>query len=450
MRIKKITAILIIFGIFINIAPANALFKKKTGKKENVVESLNLDWWKEFNDPYLTEYIIKAIQCNHDLKIASLKVEESVENKNLKRANEFPSVGIGAVPALYKLPGITNSDGLLSLPIYANYELDLFGKNRDRTKSMDKMIEISGLNEKAAYISAISAAGSVYYNIVKLDKLIELQEEIIADREKIYDLMKISNEEGLISTSDTVKAKKALIRANSDITELKKSREKMLNMLAVLIGESPENSKNFKRISFDDITLNKAIPDYICSDIIQARPDYLIAEKTLEKTGLDIRAAKKDFLPVINILGLISFNTTEYFSSLDWTNSLGLLGAGVLLPLFSGGSRLANLKLQKNKYNQAVENYKKTNLTAIQEVNDALCDLKLDNEKYKKTLESYQTEKQDFYYTNLKYQEGIISNLDLLQKREALLVTEKMLASDKTDYFINQIGLYKAVAGGKI
>src|SRR5699024_7065218 len=133
-------------------------------------------------------------------------------------------VGIGAVPALYKLPGITNSDGLLSLPIYANYELDLFGKNRDRTKSMDKMIEISGLNEKAAYISAISAAGSVYYNIVKLDKLIELQEEIIADREKIYDLMKISNEEGLISTSDTVKAKKALIRANSDITELKKSR----------------------------------------------------------------------------------------------------------------------------------------------------------------------------------------------------------------------------------
>ncbi len=89
-------------------------------------------------------------------------------------------------------------------------------------------------------------------------------------------------------------------------------------------------------------------------------------------------------------------------------------------------------------------------MTAIQEVNDALCDLKLDNEKYLKTIESYEAEKQDFYYTNLKFEEGIISNLDLLQKKEALLVTEKLFVQDRTNLFINQIGLYKSVAGGKI
>ena len=86
---------------------------------------------------------------------------------------------------------------------------------------------------------------------------------------------------------------------------------------------------------------------------------------------------------------------------------------------------------------------------SVQEVNDALCDLKLDNDKYLKTLESYNLDKKDLGFTQMKYDEGIISNLDLLQKKESLLVTEKLLTTDKTDYFINQIGLYKAT-GAKI
>ena len=167
----------------------------------------------------------------------------------------------------------------------------------------------------------------------------------------------------------------------------------------------------------------------------------------LKKTGLEIRAAKKDFLPSFNILGLISFNSTEFFKSMNWTNSLALLGGSALLPLFTGGSRIANLKLQKNKYNQAVENYKKTYLTSIEEINNALCTLKLDNEKYLKTLESYNLEKSDFSYTQMKFKEGIISRLDLLQKEENMLTTQKLVVSDRIDYFINQIGLYKAVAG---
>ena len=261
--------------------------------------------------------------------------------------------------------------------------------------------------------------------------------------------MKLSNEEGLISTADTVNANKAYIRANADIIELKKSRERLLNMLAVLIGESPENKNNYARIAYDDLIINKSVPDSVSSDVIENRPDYLSSEIMLEKTGIDIRAAKKDFLPSFNILGLISFSSTEFLSKMNWTNAVAVLGGGALLPLFTGGAKIANLKLQKNKYNQAVENYKKTYIVSVQEINDALCDLKLDNEKYLKTLENYNVEKSDFGYTQLKYKEGIISNLDLLQKKENLLVTEKQLTNDKIEYFINQISLYKA-SGAKI
>ncbi len=450
MKIKKIITLILIFTMFIGYAPLESYAAKKpTVDINNTISYVNINWWKGLDDAILIDYILKAIECNHDLKISSLKVEETRQNKNIQRSKEMPSIGVGAVPALYKLPASTSSDGLISLPIYASYELDLFGKNRDKTKSFDKLIEISSQNERAAYISVVSAVGSTYYNIVKLDKLINLQEEIIKDRKQIYDLMKLSNEEGLISTADTVNANKAYIRANADIIELKKSRERLLNMLAVLIGENPENKNNYARIAYDDLVINKSVPDSVSSDVIENRPDYLSSEIMLEKTGIDIRAAKKDFLPSFNILGLISFSSTEFLSKMNWTNAVAVLGGGALLPLFTGGAKIANLKLQKNKYNQAVENYKKTYIVSVQEINDALCDLKLDNEKYLKTLENYNVEKSDFGYTQMKYKEGIISNLDLLQKKENLLVTEKQLTNDKIEYFINQISLYKA-SGAKI
>ncbi len=448
MTFKKIlSSVLILVSIISFNIPCAFASKKHITDEDTINSYVNIKWWNDFDDPILLEYIVKTLQNNHDIKISTLQVEEATENKNLKRAKEMPTVGVGAVPALYKLPALTNSDGLISVPIFASYEADIFGKNRDRTKAMDKLTDIAKQNERATFISISSAVGSIYYNIIKLDKLIDIQNKIITARKQIFDLMKLSNEQGLISTADTVNANKAYVRANAELSDLKKNRETLLNLFAVLIAESPENKTEFKRISFDDIKINKPIPDSISSEVIENRPDYLSAELMLKKTGLEIRAAKKDFLPSFNILGLISFNSTEFFKSMNWTNSLALLGGSALLPLFTGGSRIANLKLQKNKYNQAVEKYKKTYLTSIQEINDALCTLKLDNEKYLKTLESYKLEQSDFSYTELKFKEGIISKLDLLQKEENLLSTQKLVVSDRIDYFINQIGLYKAVAG---
>ena len=108
---------------------------------------------------------------------------------------------------------------------------------------------------------------------------------------------------------------------------------------------------------------------------------------------------------------------------------------------------MPNYKINKNKYEQTLLNYQKTNLIAIQEVNDSLSVLKLDNEKHIKNLKTFEMEQKDFIFTEKKYEQGIISLLDLLQKKEALLSIEKMVTTSKTDCLINHISLYKAVAG---
>lgn len=454
---KKIISSTLIIGLLIlNCMPVYAIHDVKS-KKDKVIKTqvseykfkdVNLDWWKNYNDEILEGYIVKAIDNNYDLKIATLKVEEARQNVKLQFARELPSAYFSPSPVLLKNQGATNTTGMIAFPLIASYEIDIFGKNHDKTKSVKKLQEISKFQEKAAYISVASVVGGTYFNIIKLDKLIDIQDEIITDRKKIYELMKIRNREGITSTADLTRAEKAYVMATADLTDLKKAREIMLNSLAVLIGESPNNINELKRISYDELMYKKAIPSEISSEIITQRPDYLAAEKQVEKAGLDIRIAKKEFLPSFNIMGLLMLSAASG-SSMSWENALAALGGGALWQIFSGGSKFANLRLYKNRYEQILQNYYKTNLTAIQEVNDALSNLKFDDEKYRKNLKSYDMQKKDYNYMEKRYEQGVISNLDLLQQKETLLVLNKAVISGKTDCYIDQISLYKAV-GGKL
>ena len=465
MNIKKIVAVGLIAGILgLNYAPMAAFSvsdknevktEKKLTKKEkkalqakaNKLEYINIDWWESYNDEYLKGYILKAVENNPDMKLATLKVEEARQAVKLQLSNELPQFAVGAAPALLKLPNQTKSSGAFAIPMIASYEADIFLKNHDKTKSVKKLYEASQYQEQAVYIAVASQVGATYYNIVRLDKLIELQNEIVNDRKQIYDLMKLSNEEGIISTSDLVKADKAYTLATSDMIELQKTREVLLNALCVLTGENSAKANELKRISYDEIVSLKEVPQAISSEKITERPDYLVAQKMLEKSGIDVRVAKKEFLPTIDILGLLSFATTTMAKSMNWETAVAGVGGQVMLPLFTGGAKVANLKINKNRYEQALVNYQKTNLIAIQEVNDSLSILKLDNEKYDKNLKTLDMEVKDFGFSEEKYKEGIISKLDLLQKKENLFVMQKLVASSKTECIINQISLYKALAG---
>jgi len=399
---------------------------------------------KNFNDPILETYIYKAIEKNHDAKSATIAVNEYYQATRMQFGQELPQINGGFGPSYSKFPGSSQEDWGFGLPLIASYEVDLFLKNRDKTKSVKKRWEASIIDERAAYISIVSAVGSTYLNIVKLDKMIENQEKIVEHRSTIYDLMLLRHREGITSTSDTVKANKLLVAGTTNLIELKKTRKQLLHQLATLIGESAENSDELVRTPFDEISFSKAIPTEISSEVIVQRPDYLKAEKMLEKAGIDVRIARKELLPSINIAGLALFNANDIGSLFTTSNMLWGLGAGIGGTIFSGGSKIANLKMKKHEYERIFNNYQKTNLVAIQEINDSLVSIKLDQEKLEQNIKQINLEKEDYSYNEQKYNEGIISKLDLLQLEENVLTIENLVASNKIDCMIDYIGLYKA------
>ena len=146
---------------------------------------------------------------------------------------------------------------------------------------------------------------------------------------------------------------------------------------------------------------------------------------------------------------MLTFVAASSFGAMSWKNAFSILGASADLPIFTGFARIASLKLQKNKYEQLLAQYQKTNIVSIQEINDSLYNLKSDTEKLQNNIKAFNIQDKDYKLSQAKYKTGVISKLDLLQQKEALLYLEQNVASSKIACYIDKISLYKAT-GAKI
>ncbi len=455
MNLKKIilTAIAIFFA-FMNMTPALAIKEKepKRSAQDYRLEAVNINWWDNFNDEHLKGYILAAIENNHDIKIATLKTQEYKQFVKVAQAGQLPTVSMMGNVARVRTPQFGSTEPetmtMFSLPFIASWEADIFLKNFDKTKSAKKAYEAAQYEEKSAYLSLSTGVAAVYFNIVKLDKLIEEQEKIVLNREEIHRLMKLRSESGLSSVFDVTVSDKFHTMAQISLSDLYKERQILLNQLATMTGISSVNSEALLRTPLDKIEFSGVIPSEISSEILVKRPDIMKAEKNLERAGIDVRVARKEFLPTIPIMGILGFNSSSISGLFDWKNTLAMGAVGLSHTFFAGGARVANLKTKKIQYEEVFEEYKKADLEAIQETNDALCRVKFDTQKYDDNVKKYNLEAKNFKLVNAKYKAGALSRLDMLQYEENLRALSFDVASSKTQRLVDYIALFKA-AGGK-
>lgn len=414
------------------------------------INYVNIGWWDNFSDPYLKNYIVQAIECNHDARKASWKVEEYKQAIKLQFSQELPSLSVGGAYILSHMPDTIKGtkSNIFAVPFLASYEADVFLKNRDKTLSSEKTYVSSQYQEMSIYISLASDVATTYINLIKFDKQIELQEKFVADKAEELKRATSSYKRGVVSVPDLNKSKQAYESAKNDLNELVKSRDKALNQLAVLIGESPENANTLKRGSWDNFNYTAKIPEEISSDVTFSRPDIMAAETDLAKANIDVRVARKEFLPSFKINGIYSLSNIGSTGFGSWDSTLAALLANATLDLFKGGYKVANLKIYKAKYEQMFEAYRQADLKAIKEVNDSLIIIKQDTLIDNNTTKNLNLEKDNYLRAQNSYKTGVISYPELLSEEENYLTKQQNQVNTKTNKLINYITLYKA-AGGK-
>ena len=414
---------------------------------------LNVEFFSRFNDDYLFQYVNEAIVNNHNAKQATIRVEEYRQNVKLQFANELPSFSVSAnylgIHSPKFNPNLSVSKNAFVLPFIANYEADFLLKNRDKTKSVQKTYEMSKFDEQSAYLALLSDVATVYTNILEYDKLIEEQEKIVNNYNQILndDNKKLSR--GVISTTELNKSKTNVEQASITLENLIKQREVLLMQFAVLIGRSTDGANSIERGSIDNFEYNAVIPSKIESDVIYSRPDVKRAEMALEKAKIDVRVARKEFLPTFNITGLWAFNNIAPGSFFSWESSLAALLAGATQDIFAGGRKIANLKFQKTKYKELFEQYRQTDLVAVKEVNTSLCIVKHDTEIENKTKEKFLLETKNLNNADRMLNRGVISKTQYINSENLYINKDMDLTKAKTRRLVNYYTLYKTV-GGKL
>ena len=416
------------------------------------INELNIGFFNKFNDENLNCYIQDALNNNHNLKKAGHVVEQYRQQTKYSLGRELPSLSVSANYLGIKVPELDNfqlKENAFILPFMASYEADFLLKNRDKTKAVKKSYEAIKFNEKAVYIALLTDVATVYTNILQYDDLIEKQTAVLKNQEEILNRSNKKFARGIINSTELNNAKKNVETSKSKLERLQKERETAMMQLAVLTGNSSSNIADMKVGDLDNFEYSGLIPEEISSDVIFSRPDVKMAEANLEKAKIDVRVAKKEFLPSFNLTGLALFNAANIGSSWSTKSMLASIGAAGLLPIFTGGSLISNLRLKKTQYERILQNYYKTNLTAIQEVNDALVSVKKDTEKMEQTKKQAELEKTDYMFNRDKYNQGTISKLDLIQFKENLLSIDKLVAQQQIECMVDYISLYKA-AGSKL
>lgn len=218
---------------------------------------------------------------------------------------------------------------------------------------------------------------------------------------------------------------------------------------AVFLGRSADKTSDIERENITNFEYNGIIPNEMKSDVIFSRPDVKSAETALEKAKIDIRVARKEFLPTFNITGIWAFNTIAPGSFFSWESSLAALLAGATQDIFTGGRKVANLKFQKAKYEEIFEQYKQIDLEAVKEVNTSLCIIKHDMAVEKISKENLSLEFKNLNSADKMLSRGVISKTQYLNSQNQYINKNIELVKAKTQGLVNYYTLYKT-AGGKI
>ena len=414
------------------------------------IQELNIDFFKNFNDENLNCYIQQTLDNNHDLKKAGHVVEQYRQQTKYSLGKELPSLSVSANYLGIKVPELDNfqlKDNAFILPFMASYEADFLLKNRDKTKAVKKSYEAAQFREKSVYLALLTDVATVYTNILQYDDLIEKQTEVLKNQQEILTRSNKKFERGVINSTELNNAKKMVETSKSNLEKLQKERETAMMQLAVLTGNSSSNIADMKVGDLDNFEYSGNIPEEISSDVIFARPDVKMAEANLEKAKIDVRVAKKEFFPRFNIVGVWAFNTIAPGTFFSWESSLAAILAGATQDIFKGGMKIANLKIQKAKYEELFEDYNQTNLDAVKEVNTALCIIKHDRKIEDNTKSELNYETANFQNAQKKLSRGVISDPEYLMEENKLINSQTNYTQAKTQRIVNYFTLYKAVGG---
>jgi len=416
---------------------------------------IEMDWWTGFGDPYLDKLVKEAISGSFDLKILLGRIQEAGATIKGARAGLMPTLDLSTGMEFkrsdqvrdmrtgrFKTGDEQQATGQGSL----SWEMDMWGKKRREYAATKAEYEASQADYRAGYLKLVSELAQAYFQIRQIDEQSDLTDKFYKEHQQIATIYQNQYAEGLIPEWKVLRQEAEVKRLKQEVLELERVRKRLEHRIAILLGRPPGDLK----VPSADLRGNLKpvkVPVGLPSDLLSRRPDIVAAEYRLIKATHNVGAAEAARLPSFGLTGKGSLASETLKGLLTGTWALSIAPA-VTMPLFDGGSRKADVAAKEARAQVTQEVYRKTVMTAFEEVENALVNLE-SRQKQKAVLqEKLDGLKQIRSQTTAKFELGLISQLEVLDIERELYASEKSLLEMHRYLLDDTVALFKAVGGG--
>lgn len=416
--------------------------------------SVPTQWWRGFGDAQLDRLVDQALADNPNLRVAQARLARARAASEVAGAALLPQVN-GSVEATTQrytengmipppLAGATSTSATLQLG--ASWELDFFGKNRAQLESALGAARAAQADTDAARILLASNVTRAYFQLAKANEQLAVAQRTLAQREEALRLVRDRVNAGLDTNLELRQSEGSLPEARQQLEAVQEQASLARNALAALVGQPNTQvvSTEPRLASVQPLAAAAVIP----ANLLGQRADVAAARWRVEAAGQDIRNAKAQFYPNINLVAFAGLSSIGLGNLLDAGSRQYGVGPAIHLPIFEGGKLRANLRGKTADYDAAVESYNATVIEAIHEVGDQLASAQSIVRQQVEQRQAQGAAEAAYDIAVQRYKAGLGNYLNVLTAENAVLAQRRLAVDLAARALDTQVGLARALGGG--
>ncbi|WP_414450982.1 efflux transporter outer membrane subunit [Burkholderia sp. 22PA0099] len=414
-----------------------------------------LDWAQQFGDPQLPQLIAEALDGNPTIAQAQARLAKASSYIETSRAALMPKVegsyswtrelysGNGLYPPPYGGSWYSENNVLAS----ATWELDLWGKNRQRLRSAVSQQRAAQAEFQQARVTLAVSVARSYNQLAQLYALRDIAQREIDNRQTVGKITEGRVGAGLDTNVERQTARGNVATSQSSLSDLDGQITVTRYQLAALLGKGPDRGL---KIAVPVLKPGGAVdlPGNIPADLVARRPDLVAARWQVEAAMHDVKEAKAEFFPDVNLAAGFGFDAFGWGQFLKFASRQAQFGPAVHLPIFDAGALRAQLKGRYADFDLNVANYNQTLIGALNDVATQVATIRSIDRQMGDAQRALDASARAYDLAVVRYKAGLAPQLLVLSADVNRLSAEQTVTNLVMRRRDMQIGLISALGGG--
>jgi multidrug efflux system outer membrane protein len=413
----------------------------------------DIAWWENFNSAELTEFLELVKANNFDfqnnlrtLETAQIQLREAgfqlwptpnVQVSTNASTSTQTLVGGGSQgggsSGPFNLGASVSYSGILSKPL-----------NHERALN-DYQSRLAQVADTA--LNTMGTAASTYFNLLFLRDQRVATQLSLENAETVLQYAQARVNAGIDLPINLLNQQISVENIRNTIRNQEQQDFQARATLALLIGRGVQGFDIAGR-TLEGISV-PAVQPGIPSELLVRRPDLVQAEVSLRNAAISVDLARVNFFPQISLSGSANASSPALLGLVtDPATTAVSLSSSLALTLLDNGARKRNLETTRLSLETSLANYRRTVISAFNEVELALRNIELLKAQGLVQEQNLVSAEEQFRLADLRYRAGTVEYETVLQAQLSLFNQRNSVLQNRLSQLNAIINFYQSLGGG--